>query len=552
LIGVTADQSISAATSSLDWYHCPDCGAMLLAGSPHPKIGEPCANRLEVHHKGEGLSREDHWVLRDLSLRQLSLDRPEEVPQGLGGVYAGYFEREFPDVRRYQQVIRPVLETMAAAREPLSFDQLAGVLGWDDYLTQQGRGLLGSLFPSPDDVPRPFHGSVMEWLAAVSKAGPFYISPKEGQKRLARFAWEEYQRPGRVRDPYVVRHAVVHLRLAGELEKAFTLLQDDAYLAEFIRVASPDVLREELFQCWSAAEKTGQEESVLAHARSAACMSRGMYRARTEDVGRAITSFEEMPDQPSVVLDALRWNELCWLTKDYAPDRRPESLDIALRSLRLAGERLADDRCASLVAEVHRSAGWLFKDMNRPDDAEEVFKEALRIFERLDLTRQVAWTERDLGCLYRDLGRRKLAEQFLRQSEEAFRRLGDRRQLSVSLKDLGILSLEKASADRSTLGAQAALYFEEALELAEMLREHELVAWLLRYQGIAEGMQGRVEHGRKLIAGARSRFKQFPESNQALCDFVSQHLTEVRRPHLLELFGYLAATNAADLPQLLQ
>jgi hypothetical protein len=24
-------------------YHCPDCGAMLLAGSPHPSVCEPCS-----------------------------------------------------------------------------------------------------------------------------------------------------------------------------------------------------------------------------------------------------------------------------------------------------------------------------------------------------------------------------------------------------------------------------------------------------------------------------------------------------------------------------
>lgn len=26
-------------------YHCPDCGAMLMAGCPHPKVCAPCRDR---------------------------------------------------------------------------------------------------------------------------------------------------------------------------------------------------------------------------------------------------------------------------------------------------------------------------------------------------------------------------------------------------------------------------------------------------------------------------------------------------------------------------
>jgi len=505
--------------------------------------------------RSEGLFLYVHWVLRDLSLGRLSLDRPTEFPEGLAGIYAQYFDRQFPDRIRYREKVRPVLETMAAAQEPLRLDQLAAVHGWNDYQAEEVRGALGSPFPFVDNVPKPFHGSVMEWLTSKTRAGPFYVSPNEGQKRLAQFIWAEYRLAGKLRHPYDVRHAPVHLRMAGELVRAFTLLQDDVYLAEFIRATSPDRLREELYQCWSAAEATAQTQSVQDQAPAAAGMAHGLHRARNNDVYGAIPFFEEMPNRPSAVLDALRWNELSWLTKDYTAARRRKSMDKALRALRHATERLSDARLGALAAEGLRSAGWMLKDLNRTDDARNAFEQAVQIFEKLDVERQVAWTKRDLGCLHRDMGQAGLAEPLLRDSERVFRGLGDRRQLAVSLKDLGVLSLERAIAatrEQAALAAQADAYFREALELAEQLQERDLAAWLLRYRGLAEGSQGRIATGQALIALSRDRFEHFRESNQALCDYLSVHLAAVRHPERLELFGRSLASEDVKYSRLLQ
>ena len=258
---------------------------------------------------------------------------------------------------------------------------------------------------------------------------------------------------------------------------------------------------------------------------------------------------------PSAVLDALRWNELCWLTKDYTAARRRKSMEKALRSLRRANQRLSDVPIGAVVAEGLRSAACMLKDLDRTEDAEDAFKQAVQIFDRLDIARQLAWTKRDLGCLYRDMGRVSLAEPLLRESEEVFRDLGDRRQLAVSLKDLGILSLEKAidaTTEQAVFAERADAYFQEALELAEILQERDLAAWLFRYRGLSEGLQGRMEAGRQLIALSRDQFEHFKESNQALCDYLSAHLGEVRQPHLLELFGRLLPAEDVKRSRLLQ
>ena len=42
-----------------------------------------------------------HWVREELQAGRLSLDRVDEFPRGLGGIYAQFFERRFPDANEY-------------------------------------------------------------------------------------------------------------------------------------------------------------------------------------------------------------------------------------------------------------------------------------------------------------------------------------------------------------------------------------------------------------------------------------------------------------------
>jgi hypothetical protein len=261
--------------------------------------------------RSEGLFLYVHWVLVELLRGRLSMDCPDEFPQGLGGIYAQHMDREFPDRALYAERVRPLLETLVATQEPLRLHQLALIYGWNDYQRQEARGMLSSLLPLDEDVLKPFHSSLFEWLTSSTMAGPYYVSASEGHKRLALFIWSEYQRTSTLRDPYSIRNALFHLRAAADCGKAFALLQDDAYLSAFINVASPDALREELYQSWAAVEKAGDAAVVHTQWPAAAGMAHGLYRARNNDVPGAIQYFERMPRTAPAVLDALRWNELC-------------------------------------------------------------------------------------------------------------------------------------------------------------------------------------------------------------------------------------------------
>ena len=118
-----------------------------------------------------------------------------------------FFERQFPDLEQFKILYRPVLEVIAAAREPLELDYLAALFGWSDYDKLEMLDAFGSLLPETDGRINPFHQSVLDWLTEKSRSGPYFISIREGLKRLADYGWREY-RSGVAN---MARYSLVHL-----------------------------------------------------------------------------------------------------------------------------------------------------------------------------------------------------------------------------------------------------------------------------------------------------------------------------------------------------
>lgn len=82
--------------------------------------------------KSEGVFLYAERFREDVQRSRLSLDHPEQFPQGLGGVFYQYFQRQFPDLDEFRKYVRPALGAILAAREPLPVEffpkalQLAG------------------------------------------------------------------------------------------------------------------------------------------------------------------------------------------------------------------------------------------------------------------------------------------------------------------------------------------------------------------------------------------------------------------------------------------
>ena len=119
----------------------------------------------------------------------LDLAVPENLPQGLVGLYDRWFRRQFATAADYEVHV-PLLEVLVAAEHPVPEPWLARVFGWSPR--EQARMLegLGSLFERRTAGVAPFHKSLRDWLTDARAAGAdFVVDANAGTRRLAEALW---------------------------------------------------------------------------------------------------------------------------------------------------------------------------------------------------------------------------------------------------------------------------------------------------------------------------------------------------------------------------
>lgn len=154
----------------------------------------------------------------DVQHGHLSLDRPEQFPQGLGGIYCQWFQRQFPDLQTFRKDVRPALRAILAAREPLPIEILQRLFNWQDEELHDFNRTLGSLFPVAKEngckAIKPCHKSLADWLADDSKAGAYFVSAGEGEKMLSKQGAAECRNANDFAG-YWIRHLLDHLKSTG-------------------------------------------------------------------------------------------------------------------------------------------------------------------------------------------------------------------------------------------------------------------------------------------------------------------------------------------------
>lgn len=118
----------------------------------------------------------------------------ETCPVGMGGFLMDYFESHYTE-EVYKETIRPALEVLCAAYEPLQLSLLSSILGYRAYERVSIVKQFGSLFSvDEDDMIKPFHTSVYEWLQNFKSSGQYFVDVYEGHRKIGFWGWEEYQR----------------------------------------------------------------------------------------------------------------------------------------------------------------------------------------------------------------------------------------------------------------------------------------------------------------------------------------------------------------------
>ena len=199
-----------------------------------------------ILEKSEGLFLHVERFCEDLWQGHLSLDRPEQYPQGLGGVYSDWFLRQFPDLEEFRKDVRPALRAILAAPEPLPMEVLQRLIEWQDEELRDFTRSVGSLFPvakvANKDVIKPYHKSLADWLRKEDKAGIYFISQREGHRMLAKLCWETFQGsswPCAISGNYALQHLHFHLGMAGLWDELKSAIQREA---EWFRPLTPKAI----------------------------------------------------------------------------------------------------------------------------------------------------------------------------------------------------------------------------------------------------------------------------------------------------------------------
>lgn len=157
-----------------------------------------------------------------------NLQEAGSIPGGLSSLYERWFQHRFHDVTDYQTRIRPLLEMMLAAWQPLPIELAGHVLSWGAYggkVTQ----MLGTLCAIEDGALSFFHKSLRDWLADPEASGwDFHADEEQGHRLLADYMWSAFlaARPfvevfgasrgwgrlGASAADYALRHLPAHLR----------------------------------------------------------------------------------------------------------------------------------------------------------------------------------------------------------------------------------------------------------------------------------------------------------------------------------------------------
>ena len=192
-----------------------------------------------LSQKADGLFLYAHLLAKHLESEEKA-DRPidfaglDALPAGLGEVYAANFARAFPAGKEDPLWLeaKPLIELIAAAREPITETMAAALLVWDEV--QQARVLKATalLFPVREDKFHVFHKTVVDWLTGEIAEGSsvkersevFQVQRADGHATFATgfVAWLGAKTD---KNEYWLQHGIVHLcraqGRAGEAAKVY-------------------------------------------------------------------------------------------------------------------------------------------------------------------------------------------------------------------------------------------------------------------------------------------------------------------------------------------
>ncbi|TFH54344.1 MAG: tetratricopeptide repeat protein [Methanothrix sp.] len=459
--------------------------------------------------KSEGNFLYAQYLCRELAIRRISVDQINNFPKGLGAIYAQFFEREYPvkdedkrpggsDIDFYKENCRHVLETVAAACEPLNIENIASIIGCnDDYQLNEIINSFGSLFLQVDDIIRPFHISVMEWLTSRNFAGPYFISESQGHILLADYGWQEYKQDHANMSGYTQAHLPTHLLKTKRFEDLINLLNNQEYF-EKLWYSNEFFVKE----IWTNIENNSRFRLL------------GVYRPVIDNPaqhhGKFINCVALLLSDTGYSLESKSLWE--YLVGFYRRKREYQNLQSVLSDF-----------------------AWSLDLRGEPDRAMELYKEQEQICKEIMNKKGLQISLVRQANIYHDMGKLDLAMELYKEQEQICKELKDNYWLQKSLGNQGIIHDIRGELDKAMelykeqericeeignwdgfqkcLGHQGNIHYtkdnlEKALELYQ--KQEQICKKISHKRGLqyALGSQAMIFHSRGNLATAMECYKR--------------------------------------------
>ena len=190
--------------------------------------------------KSEGIFLYAKTIVDEIRSGQLTLDRIDDFPEGLTGVYLDYFDRIFEASQEvsYKRDVRPIMEVLCATCAPMPAKVLCEVSGVDEYDFADVCELICEMFPVRGGALEPIHKSLVDWLVDARRSGVYRVSARRGHTKIADHYLSARDR-GRL-DTYAVRYLCTHLLRSGRVDEVVEVMNDLAFERRRIKVMGLD------------------------------------------------------------------------------------------------------------------------------------------------------------------------------------------------------------------------------------------------------------------------------------------------------------------------
>lgn len=195
------------------------------------------------------------YITDDILEERIDPSTEEMIPTGLYEYYTLNFERLFPDLEKYQQEVRPVLDLLFAAREPLDISYIVDIL---DLTPREVLFRIQPLLPfiemtknGEDPEFRPFHTTFTEWITGKGfgesipvikpelpdslqrrQSGSYPVDYQVdlmlGNRRISSYLEEKYKR--KKTDRFLLSHLPYHLYNARQYDAYLKMVLDPAFM----------------------------------------------------------------------------------------------------------------------------------------------------------------------------------------------------------------------------------------------------------------------------------------------------------------------------------